>query len=53
MMTCENNIWSYKDSDGNEPYRQQWEEATAGYTWTDNVPKAVLMIRLNPDITPA
>lgn len=53
MMTCENNIWSYKDSDGNETYRQQWEEATAGYTWTDNVPKAVLMIKLNPDITPA
>ena len=53
MMTCENNIWSYKDAEGKEPYRQQWEEATASYTWTDDVPKAVLMIKLNPDITPA
>ena len=33
------------------PYKEKWLENTKQYTWTDDIPKSALLVKLNPGIS--
>ena len=46
MGICEANVWSIQES-----WREEWLEFAKDYEWTDDIPKAFVHVRLNPDIS--